>query len=189
MKKLPLVITIIFLLLVSSSYSEERIYKVKINLDTSENIMSLAQNHIQREIGKMKDVEIVDEGEEYLLQILIMETHTTAGKAYGYIASVVELSPFSKNFDTQLKMAGLDPGSEKVSWMRDNMSRLYQYRRHYFFTVPLNDLQSLCSRVVSDFDKESLEPSRKAWRDSEKVKEDDIKETERDIKKPIRFVK
>ena len=122
-------------------------FQVYVEIKTDENLKSLIESYIKRELRSLQDVDIVytRDGMPHEIVVVAMEMETESGRKTGGIA-------FAVNFQTQLR------------------SGLYSLPNLMVQTGDKIALDGMCKNLVARFDTNYLEQRRKYIRELEKQK-------------------
>ena len=142
-------IVIVFTLSIAGHPQEKLTYRFQVYVETKadENLKSLIESYIKRELRSLQDVDIVytRDGMPYEIVVVAMEMETVSGRKTGGIA-------FAVNFQKQLK------------------SSLYSLPYLMVQTGNKTELDGMCKKLVAKFDTDYLEQRRQYIRELEKKK-------------------
>lgn len=132
--------------------------KVHVLVRGDANITGQAESYIKRELRSLSDVVLVDEGAEWVLDIIVMELKTQGGYKSGILLSGVILSKYS---NVLLSLILPEQAKEESAILTNY---LYWYPDHWVNVANGNSLRTLCVELVANFDNKMLEESRKQYR-------------------------
>lgn len=132
--------------------------RVMVDITAPQNIKGTVTSYINRELRDIGDIEIVDDNEEWLLEIIVLEFNTISGSKIGYTFSTVILQKFNNLYLERLIQ---EMWEEHVKMLTSN---LYYCPRHSLQTSSTEDVRTTCNGIVAEFDTECLEAKRKLYR-------------------------
>jgi len=121
-------------------------------------IKNLVQSYLGRELRSLKDVQLVESKEHYLVQVISGVLKNNAGDKTGVVFSGLVLRNMSAVIRARLFVCNLD------STLNPSYD-LFMLVRHWIRVGDESDIQAICAKIVADFDTEELEPSRVIWRE------------------------
>jgi hypothetical protein len=140
--------------------------KIQVSVRGSENIKGQAESYINRELRSLNDVVLVDEGAEWVLDIVVLELKTQRDYISGIALSAVILNNVGDTFLSILIQ------NQELASTFGNL--FFFYPDHWLRADQPEKLRELCAALVAAFDNNKLEENRKKWRkiiqDSEKKK-------------------
>jgi len=176
MNKLPfhtLFISFFVLFLVDSNALSQDIIKVKLDINVEQSIQSETISYLSRELRSIKDVTIVEKGADWCLQVVARELYTVGGRKVGIVFSVNALRLFESDqilgifkalalYDERVVVRELNAKQAELLYsIASTPVPLCKVFSHTVLSGGSEDLQSLCRRIVADFDANQLELVRK----------------------------
>ena len=132
---------IILLLCTYVSFAEETKPSFKVGLSITcpdKGTEQAIESYLSRELRSLGDVDIVDPGEDIILEIIALKDLTVSGKVLGYSFSVVYIEPIE---------------CDDLPFMHRNAHRIYG--------AGPNGLRNRCEDIIVDFDSTYLKSGRK----------------------------
>jgi hypothetical protein len=137
--------------------------RVKLACSAQDNIRGEVESYLRRELRSLNDVILVDENPDLEVRIIAMEQKTTDGIKVGLVFSVVVLEPMADTIKFWVMSQG-KIAYDKLAFMdklKDDL-RIYAYKAHWVRTGPIEELRSICQKIVARFDIDHLEEARKS---------------------------
>lgn len=131
--------------------------RVSVVVSADNNIKPKVESYIDRELRSLGDVVVTDDNPDWILNIVALESKTKGGYESGVVLSVVAL----KSFDKEAVMSTVS--ARNKGWVSDAISNLHEFSSHSLRIGAPEELRSICSGIVADFDTKFLQPQRKYW--------------------------
>jgi hypothetical protein len=131
--------------------------RVSVSVSADKNIQGQIESYITRELRSLGDVIVTDDNPRWTLSIIALTTANVRGQKTGIAMSIVILEPFC----CSEYVANQVPEDVKVSISLLTMG-LYGYSDHWLRICSPEDMRSLCTGIVADFDSKHLKKAREA---------------------------
>lgn len=138
--------------------------RVKVSVSSDDSISAEVKSYISRELRSLGDVVTTDQNPEYVLSVVASVVTTKSGSKRGVAFSVVVLEPF----DNALIKNLAQPKYKKMTTILTK--NLYRFSDQRLQVGSTNDLRSICSDIVAQFDTDELAPARKLWQSMKDMK-------------------
>jgi hypothetical protein len=180
MKQLPFIIAICFGLLINSGYgfaqddSKKRSvtkppepirtsFRVQVVIKGDESIKNILESYVKRELRSLGGVIVTDNGPDYVIEIVALQTETVEEHKLSSIGlSVVIRTPLDLSMIQVLAAA-----TNMKKKDQDNIVRLYEGKdtliQHFLLMTSIDSLRGSCESIVADFYGDTLEPRRKLY--------------------------
>jgi hypothetical protein len=131
-------------------------FRVKLDVHCDESVANRIKTYLSEELRALGDVIQSEDNYRYDISVIGGKLKNTGGDGVGVVLSV----NIHTKFDNQ-------PLSYlfKDEFMKDGIALtndLYYYPKHWVRSGSLHDLQSICRRVIADFDNQILQKQRDA---------------------------
>lgn len=186
MKKLTLLLALLFLLQPAMVFSNSDFYRVKLFLTAPDVFRSELVSNVNLELRRLGDVVLVDEDKEtpdWIISIVAIESKLHNGPVTGIVASVVistpfnnkQLIPLTKNElkpTTSLGIAiGVDLHNLAQSWIKDPIAYVQFITEdlgrgvdHRLLIDSRSNISAISRSIVADFEINHLEARRRIQR-------------------------
>ncbi len=130
--------------------------RVKVTVSSNDNIKDTVSSYLNRELRALNDVELVDTDPEWVIDVMAMELKTSSGRKPGVVLSTV----ISLYYDKQ-EVINLVKPMYIDTLPRHGLQISYW---HWLEVDSTDNLQSICKKMVAEFDTQYLEAGRKSFR-------------------------
>jgi hypothetical protein len=130
---------------------------VSLSVSANERIKGLIESHITSELWTLGGIALTDVNPRWVLSIVALESETKGGLKLGLTLSTVVLEPF----DNQYVVSLVSLKSRKA--VSSLTTGLYRYSDHWISVGALQDLRTLCERIVAQFDSSHIKPAKDSW--------------------------
>jgi len=139
--------------------------RVRLEVAAPDSIKNSVIGYFNRELRALNDVRLVNDKPDWEISVVALEITSTRGYRGGIAISTVVLPRFPNEIMTnwlrrEVKDAGLD-----------YTSNLWYHPTHYLRMDASDRLQIMCKEIVADFNTESIEPSRRTFRQTQELME------------------
>ena len=134
--------------------------RVSVSVSANDNIKGKIESYISRELRSLGDIIVTDDNPRWILRIVALESTTKGGYKSGIDISVVILKPFNNDLIISIISQVDEKSKEVVSLLTSN---LYSFSDHSLRVGAPEDLRSICSGIVADFDTQHIKPARDFW--------------------------
>jgi len=139
-------------------------YPIKLVVSAPDDLRGEVTSYLSRELRRIGDVTVVDENPLIVISVVALRTGSRDGRASVVAFSVVVDQPenVAKNYQTVCGTMGITPDKMTVGLLTtfggDNVVRLMA---HFLEVGASDEVESVCRKVVVEFDGEVLEGQRR----------------------------
>ena len=137
--------------------SEQFSAGVSLSVSANERIKGLIESYIASELWNLGGIALTDVNPRWVLNIVALESETKGGLKLGLTLSTVVLEPFDNEYVVSL----VSPKSRKA--VSSFTSGLYRYSDHWIIVGALQDLRTMCEKIVAHFDRNHIKPAKDSW--------------------------
>lgn len=132
-------------------------FRVALSVSADESIKGRIESYISRELRALGDVTQTKENSEYDIGIVALKSFSKSGYQTGIVLSITIHYKFDNQFISfSFKEESMEIGLELTSG-------LYFYPDHWLRIGATEDLKSICSGIVADFDSQILQERRETY--------------------------
>lgn len=131
-------------------------FRVKLNVHCDESIANPIKNYLSEELQSLGDVIQSKDNYRYDITVIGGKLKNTGGDGGGVVLSVNIHTKFdNQHFSYMFKDEFVKEGMSLTNG-------LYYYPTHWVRSGSIHDLQSICRRIIADFDSQILQKQRDA---------------------------
>jgi hypothetical protein len=136
--------------------------RVQLSVSASEDIKSILQSYLARELRSLGDISLVDDEADFKVIVIGMNTYSDNNTMIGYTIATTIVEPF----DNQLMLTFLRASTSNPN-IADTIDKLTKNLCIYHTTIinTDSDLKRLSGTIVANFDSDYVEADRKLHRE------------------------
>ena len=165
MKIIIILLSLFFNFSTVLSQSEKKIsFRVKVKITADYEIENSVKSYLKRELRDLGDIILTDQNPDWELSFIAIIGKTLSGYKSGIFMSMVALETYKPaavdHLLTQWRI------NDKI---KEDVKRLtiglYSFSNHVVRIGSEQDIKSMCSSLIANFDTNNLEPRRKMYRE------------------------
>lgn len=138
-------------------------WSAKVKLDVSAEPKSFhdeIESYLARELRSLGDVSVVDEKEEYRIEVVAIQEQFRSGRSASVAISVVVNRPWNWSMFEGFLSGVSEQNKKFLEGFQDLALQLY----HHLYSGNMDDVPDICRKIVVELDARSFEPGRKDYR-------------------------
>jgi hypothetical protein len=155
MKPVLLMLQIFYFVFSVTPIYGQQTYRINLEISADEKIQSKVESFVARELRSLGDVAQTSEYADYQISVVALILHTLSGQETGIAISVCINQSFYNGF-----LSHLFKDDVRSLGMQSTEGTVY-FVSHWLRSGGTDDLQSICTGIVADFDSQFLQPRRK----------------------------